>query len=191
VSLLKRVITEKRRVVVPLAIALGVNMLAYALVVQPLAASSEGAANRSNTALAQRRNAERELDLARALVTGKSKADEELDAFYQDVLPTSLGAARRMTYASLPALARETNMRFEQRTFAVEEVQDAPGLGHLSIQMELQGAYENFRDFIYQLESAPEFVIIDDVQLAETGTDQSLTLAITLSAYFRVGPDGI
>jgi len=191
VSLLKRVLAEKRRIVVPLAIALAVNVLAYGLVVRPLAASSAGAASRSATALAQRQDAERELELARALVTGKSKADEELDAFYQDVLPASLGAARRMTYASLPALARETNMRFEQRTFAVEEVQDAPGLGHLSIKMELQGEYENFRAFIYQLESASDFVIIDDVQLAETGAEQSLTLAITLSAYFRVGPDGI
>lgn len=190
-SLIRRVFAEKRRIVWPLAIALGVNVLAYGLIVRPLASSSEGAADRSNAARTQRQSAERELDLARAMVTGKSRADEALSAFYQDVLPTSLGAARRMTYARLPALARETNMRFEQRTFAVEEVQDAPGLGHLSIKMELQGEYEDFRDFIYELESAPEFLIIDDVQLAEAGTDQTLRLAITLSAYFRVGPDGI
>ena len=32
--------------------------------------------------------------------------------------------------------------------------------------MVLQGDYESLRQFIYELESAPEFVIIDDVTLA-------------------------
>ena len=35
----------------------------------------------------------------------------------------------------------------------------------MTIRMVLQGDYENLRQFIFELESAPEFVIIDDVTL--------------------------
>ena len=39
--------------------------------------------------------------------------------------------------------------------------------------MVLQGDYENLRQFIYELESAPEFVIIDDVTLVAEPTRPS------------------
>jgi hypothetical protein len=43
------------------------------------------------------------------------------------------------------------------------------------------------RDFIYQLEAAPEFVVIDNVLLAEgsEGTG-SLVVTLDLSTYYRV-----
>ena len=51
--------------------------------------------------------------------------------------------------------------------------------------MVLQGDYGNIRQFIYELESAPEFVIIDDVTLAESAADEPQTLTINLSTYFQ------
>jgi hypothetical protein len=150
-----------------------------------------GAADRAVVAAAAVRAAELELAAARALVEGKVRADEELNAFYQRVLPTDLSAARRMTYASLPALARRTNMRYEQRRSGVEEKpNDEARLGRFTIRMVLQGEYESFRNFIFQLESAPEFVIIDDVTLTEGTANQPLTLTIDLSTYFRLRPNG-
>ena len=56
--------------------------------------------------------------------------------------------------------------------------------------MVLQGEYGSFRNFIFQLESAPEFVIIDDVTLSESGANEPLTLTIDLSTYFRLRPNG-
>ena len=53
--------------------------------------------------------------------------------------------------------------------------------------MVLSGDYESIRDFIYELESAPEFVIIDDVTLAESDEAEQ-TLTIDLSTYFRLRP---
>jgi len=192
-ALLKRIAQEKRSIVLPLAVAAVANVLAYALVVRPLAAKSAGASERAAAATAARRAAEREEGLAQALVTGKSRADEELGAFYEKVLPADQSAARRMTYASLPALARRTNVRYETRHFNVEDDKTTdPGkhLGHLVIRMVLQGEYGNIRNFIYQLESSPEFVIIDDVTLLEGTGDESLTLTIDLSTYFRQKDNG-
>ncbi len=56
--------------------------------------------------------------------------------------------------------------------------------------MVLQGEYENLRQFIYELESAPEFVIIDDVTLTEGAENEPLTLRLDLSTYFSLQPHG-
>ena len=189
-ELLRRVLAEKRSVVLTLVVALVGNIAIYALVVRPRGVRSAGAADRAAAAAGAVRAAEMELATARALVEGKRRADEELNAFYQRVLPVDLSAARRMTYAGLPALARKTNVRYEQRRSSVEEPNDEARLGRLAIRMVLQGDYGNLRNFIFQLESAPEFVIIDDVTLTESSTNDPETLTIDLSTYFRVRPNG-
>jgi hypothetical protein len=189
--LLRRVLAEKRRVAMPLAVALGVNVLVYALVAHPLGVQSAGAADRAAAAAVAAQAAERELEAARALVTGKARADEELNAFYQKVLPADLAAARRLTYASLPRLAERTNVDYLQRTFERHEVEAESSLGQLSVRVLLQGDYESIRDFVYQLESASEFVIIDEVTLVEGVGSGDLTLTLNLSTYYRAaGTDG-
>jgi len=188
-ELFHRVRAEKRSIVLPLVIALAANAAAYVLVVRPRGVKSAGAANRAAGAATALRAADNELATARALVEGKSRADEELNAFYQKVLPIDLVAARRMTYASLPALARRTNVRYEQRRTTIEDPDEDDRLGHLTIRMVLVGNYESIRDFIYELESAPEFVIIDDVVLVESDEAEQ-TLTIDLSTYFRLKPNG-
>jgi hypothetical protein len=188
--LLTRVVAEHRTLVVTLAAVLAVNVAVYALAVRPLGAKSAGAANRAATAAAALAAAERELAMARALVEGKTHADEELSAFYERVLPADLAAARRLTYASLPALARRTNVKYEERRTEIEDPDKDSRLGHLRIRMVLKSDYENFRNFIYQLESAPEFVILDDVTLTETEGSGPLTITLNLSTYFRLKPNG-
>jgi hypothetical protein len=189
-ELLRRIVIEKRPLVLTLVVALLGNIAAYALVVRPRGIKSAGAADRAAAAADAVRAAELDLATARALVEGKSRADEELNAFYQKVLPVDLSAARRMTYATLPALARRTNVRYEQRRSSVEEPDDLARLGRLTIRMVLQCEYESFRNFIFQLESAPEFVIIDDVTLTQSTANEPLTLTIDLSTYFRLRPSG-
>jgi hypothetical protein len=190
--LLKRILAEKRPVILPLGMALLVNVFAYFIIVRPLGIKSAGAADRAAAAAEGLRAAGEDMAAAQALVTGKSSADAELSAFYQKVLPASQDAARRMTYASLPALAGRTNVRYEARTTDVEagDRERDRRLGRMGIRMVLQGDYENLRQFLFELESAPDFVIIDDVTLIEgTGTD-ALTLTVNMSTYYRLGANG-
>jgi len=116
----------------------------------------------------------------------KAEADQELSAFYQKVLPSDQTSARRMTYASLPALARKTGVRYEARSTSIEEGERDSRLGRMTIKMVLQGEYRNIRQFIYELESAPEFIIIDDLTLAESTANDPQTLTINLSTYYRL-----
>lgn len=189
-TLLRRVAAEKQTALIALTIALVANLLAYLFAVRPLAARSAGAADRAASAVAAARVADRELAQARDLVAGKARADEELAAFYQKILPTDLTAARRMTYASLPALARRTKVEYATRRFDPSEPKKDERLAKLGIRMVLEGEYENLRQFIFQLENAPEFIIIDDVTLTQTDQDGELTLRLDLSTYYRVQPHG-
>ena len=49
----------------------------------------------------------------------------------------------------------------------------------------LSGTYPEMRDFLYQLETAPEFVVVDNVQLAEGSEGGGLVLTLDLSTYYR------
>ena len=190
VSFFRRVVQERRGIIIPLAAWLALNLLAYLIVVRPLQAKSAGAADRAAAAASSVRVAEKELALARELVSGKAQADNELSAFYEKVLPADLTAARRMTYASLPALARKTSVRYEARTTSVDDMDRESRLGHMTIRMVLQGDYRDIRRFIYELESAPDFVILDRLTLTESSPDEPQTLTIDLSTYYRLVEPG-
>jgi hypothetical protein len=189
--LLRRAVIENRTLVVPLAVALVVNVLAYFVIVRPLAVKSTSASDRAAEAGRALQAAEKVNQAARGLVSGKAEADEELAAFYQKVLPPDLAAARRITYAGLPALARKARVRYEGRTTNVESVDKEKHLSKMTIRMVLQGEYERLREFIYELERSPEFLIIDDVSLVEGKGNEPLTLTINLSTYYRARPNGV
>ena len=102
----RRVLTEKRRLILPIVIALVVNIALFAIVVYPLSkkvAGGEQQSQAANTALAAAR---RDNDAARATVKGKGQADQELQKFYSDVLPPDLSAARRATFLRIEQLAQ-------------------------------------------------------------------------------------
>ncbi|HUK33342.1 MAG TPA: GspMb/PilO family protein [Vicinamibacterales bacterium] len=190
-TLLRRIIAEKRTVIVPLVLALLANIAVYVLIVHPLAVKSESSSDRAAAAAQARQFAERDMAAAEALVRGKSTADEELATFYDKVLPSSYDEARRMTYARLPALARKANMRLTQRQAGLDsETERTAHLGRLRTQMVLEGGYENVRQFLYELETAPEFIIVDDVSLGQTDPSKPLTLTVALSTYYRLDRNG-
>lgn len=187
--LVRRVVTENRGLLVTLSVALAANVLAYLLVVRPLELKSSGAADRAAAAALSLGGAEGEVAQADALVRSKARADEELDSFYKNVLPPDMTAARRMTYAGLPALARKAGVQYEARTTRVERVDHDGDLERMIIRMVLQGDYASLRQFIYALEVAPEFVILDSVTLVEEQGDTPLRLTIDVSTYYRLAPN--
>jgi hypothetical protein len=189
-TLLKRILVEKRAWLIPLAVGIVANIAVYLLVVFPLGVKSAGAESRAAAAAQSLQMAERDFAAARDLVTGKTRAEQELSTFYDQILPSDLPSARRLTYATLPSLARKTNVKFVDRRVAVEPILKDARLGSLKIDTEWQGDYESLRRFIYELESAPAFVIIDDVQLVQLDPAKPLTLSMQLSTYYRLSATG-
>jgi Tfp pilus assembly protein PilO len=185
--LLKRILVEKRALIVPLLLGVLANIVAYGLWVYPLGVNSAGAADRAAAAARSLQSAEREVASARELVAGKSRADQELATFFDKVLPADLPSARNLTYATLPALAKKSNVKLVDRRFEEGKHEKNARLGVLNVHTAWQGDYESFRQFIYALESASPFVIIDDVTLTQSDPAKSLlTLTMELSTYFRL-----
>jgi hypothetical protein len=189
-TLVKRIFVEKRAVALPLIAALLVNVFVYALVVYPLARRAAGAVDRAETAAAALRAAERDQAAALALVTGKVRAEEELATFFDSVLPADRVAASRMTWARLPALARKANVRYEAGSFETDQTIKSGRVGRMHTRMVLQGDWENIRRFIYDLETSPEFLIIDGVALSQAELGKPQLLTVEVSTYYRTRANG-
>jgi len=181
---LTRIAREWRRLLVPLAVVAILNLLVYLFGVSPMSRSAAGAERRAQTARQALMRAQQEHARARAVISSSSQATENLGRFYGDVLPSDLAAARRMTYTRLAALAQETNLLYDRRSFEPDGSYRG-SLGRLRITMELEGDYRDIREFIHRLESAPEFVIIEQLALSSGVDEESpLTLTLQLATYF-------
>jgi hypothetical protein len=186
----KRILVERRALIIPLALAVLANVAAYGLWVYPLGVKSAGAADRAAAAAQSLRVAERELAAARGLVVGKTRADQELATFFDKVLPADLASARDLTYATLPSLAKKSNVRMLDRRFELEKPEKNARLGLLKVHTAWQCDYESFRQFIYALETSAPFVIIDDVSLAQADPSKPLQLTLELATYYRLRANG-
>ena len=189
-TLLQRILTEKRALVFPLLVGLMVNVGIYALVVYPLNRRAAGAVDRAARAAEALRAAERDQAAAQSLVTGKARAEEELATFYDRVLPADYVSARRMTYTRLPALARKAEFGYQSGASEVDVSIKNSRIGRLESRMVLQGDYQSFRRFIYEVESSPEFLIIDSVTLTQSEAERPLLATLEVSTYYRTRTNG-
>src|SRR5258705_7540579 len=103
--------------VVPLAIALGVNLVVYGGVVYPLSQRVANIEQRDRTAEEELMAAQRDHAQAAGTLTGKDRAAAELATFYKDVLPSDLAGARPLTQLRLAQLPRESKLKFIPATF--------------------------------------------------------------------------
>jgi Tfp pilus assembly protein PilO len=187
---LRRVFDEKRRLLLPVAAALAINVLLYVGVVYPMSARLSATESRAQAAQQAQLAAEREDAAAQGAVQSRERTDVALKAFYSDVLPPTLAQARQATFLRLTQLAEAHNLEPSRRNTNVE-----PGKGktveRMRATMSLQGSYEDIRRFIHEVESGGDFIVIDSVALRQgVDTGGPLTLDLTLSTYYRARPGG-
>jgi len=186
---LSRVAGDYRFWILPMALALVANMAVLLFVVLPLSVSTDAGARRAAEAIEARTAAAAEFQAAEQTRDGQAQAARDLDRFYGEVLPADVAAARRLTHLKLSQMAREHDVRFQRSSAAPEEVRGSP-LERLRVSYALEGSYEDIRAFIYEIETAPDFLVIDNVFLAEGSVDQApLTLTLDLSTFYRVSRD--
>ena len=126
---------------------------------------------------------------ASEISANKDSADSELQRFYTDVLPVDLAGARSISSPFLVRLAEDANLVLERRT-SVSERERESRLARLRTTMVLAGEYEDIRQFIYELETAPEFILIEEVILSQGDeSDEEIVLTLGVSTYYWAGPD--
>ena len=182
--LFRRVIQEHRRAVILMAAGFVLNVLLYLVVVRPWNQSVANIEQRTLSAEQARAAAQTEFNRANGTLTGKDRATKELDTFYSKVLAQDLSGARRLTYGRVQRLAQEYRLAYEGSRYEPLAERDST-LTKLKVNVELNGTYNNMRSFIHAIETAPQFVVIENISLAEGTNEGSLRLAMDLSTYYR------
>jgi len=187
---LRRVLKEERKPLLVLLVALAVNAVVYGAFVYPLSGRVAAADARAAAAEGVRASAASELASANAVASGKEQAEVELQTFYTEILPSNLSAAQQATYLTLARLARDSNLRLTRRTARPEESRQG-SLDRFEIGIVLEGDYPEVRRFIHDLESAPQFMVIDELTIEQgRSTGAELTLTLAISTYYRTTSNG-
>lgn len=186
-SLLRRVFSERRAVVVPLTIFLVGNIAVLALVVWPLQRTVAGGKESQWQAMQLVAAARTQEIQAKTDRAGKDRADVELQRFYTEILPKDDPTAIKAATFALSRLADESNVTFKVGQWDREPVKEST-LTRLSGQVTLVGEYSNIRKFLYEVETAQEFVIIESVELSSSSVSQNdnmLELGLVIATYYR------
>lgn len=182
--LFRRVVQEHRRAVILMAAGFVLNVLLYLVVVRPWNQSVANIEQRTLSAEQARAAAQTEFNRANGTLTGKDRATKELDTFYSKVLAQDLSGARRLTYGRVQRLAQEYRLEYQGSRYEPQEERGST-LTKLKVNVELTGSYNSMRSFIHAIETAPQFVVIENISLAESNSEGSLRLAMDLSTYYR------
>ena len=185
VALARRVFAEHRTLTLLLLGLIGANMVIAVLVVPPLAARVANVTERDTAAEEALASAQQSYAEAAGLLTAGDRTETELDRFYGEILPQGLAGARRLTQSRLVQMAQSAGLTYERT--AVEPVSRGEDtLARLAVQLQLSGRYEAVRRFLYELDTAPAFVVVENVAVGGQGNESgTLTVEIELSTYFR------
>ncbi|MBM41973.1 MAG: hypothetical protein CL483_08645 [Acidobacteria bacterium] len=188
-TLLNRILAEKRTFVTVVGAILVVDVVLYAFAINPWLAKVSQSEARMATADAQIEQVRTAFSEATTAINNKSLADNELERFYQEVIPRDLAGARLILSPFLDRLAEESDLVLE-RSSSVPEKERESLLAQLRTTMMLAGEYEDIRRFIYAVETAPEFILIEEVILSKGDeVEEALTLTLGLSTYYWAGLD--
>ncbi len=187
-SIWRRIFDERRAVLLPLVILLAANVGVLLLAVWPLQASVTGAESEAAQATASLALARRDEKQAKDARASKDRAEQELQKFYADILPKELTSARKLTTAWLVQAASDAGVTFKAFSLDYDPIRDSR-LTRVVVKFTLQGRYTNIRRFLYNVETAEEFVVVEKVELAQSGAESATTsglleVGLTVATYY-------
>jgi hypothetical protein len=184
----RRALAEKRRIIVPPVIGIFGVVSIYVAVVFPLGRQITATEREERTSRDELVKARQDYNNAKATVTGEQQADSTLKKFYHEVLPADKSVAQRLTFTRLTELAKQSNVQLEHGTNDVSR-EKGSSLSKLTTRYTLTGDYRDVRHFIYALETAPEFMVLENIGLTSASDQQARSVAMNLeiATYFRSG----
>ncbi len=195
-SLWGRVYRERRRVVLPLMILAVIAVGAWGGGVLPLRAHVSGLEADAADADLSLRMARADDARARQEEKLKQQAELDLEKFHREILPRDFNAAADLLRHTLSKWAAENRLQFDSGAFREARGDDTKKsrLTRITGQISLKGDYHAVRRFLYRVETAEEFAIIEEVQLSQPGAESGNTLELNLlvsSAFLGKGPGGM
>ncbi len=183
-----RVIADHRRWLMPVGVVLAINIVVLVAVVLPLRRSVQSGSSRADASAQALREARRRPEGSRgdARRTGAGVEGSRC-ASMREVLPADFRAARRMTQLKLAQMARVARRDASRAAPRRPKTLRDSSLERLHVNYSLSGDWDDIRQLIYEIETGPDFIVIDNVQLAEgSQANAPLSLTLDLSTYYRV-----
>lgn len=186
---LARAVSEHRRWLLPVAVILAINVALLIAVVLPLRVSVQTGVTRGQDSTQALALAKAEFAAAETTRIGQIQATRDLERFYSEVLPADFAAAQRITHSKLSLMARAQDVQFRQGS-AKPVAERGSALERLIVSYALSGEWDDVQQFIHAVETLPEFIVIDNVTLAEAGEgDAPLSLTLEVSTFYRTRRD--
>jgi hypothetical protein len=186
-----RVIADHRRWLIPAGIVLAINVIVLVAAVLPLRRSVQLGSSRAEASAQALREAMADLKEAEATRDGQTQASADLVRFYAEGAAGDISAARRITHVKFAKLAMSHDVIFQSGATTPEVLRDS-SLERLHVNYSLTGDWDDIRELIYEIETGPDFIVIDNVQLAEgSQANAPLSLTLDLSTYYgsRMRPE--
>jgi len=181
---LQRILAEKRWAITVVIVSVAIDIGLYALAVLPWSVAVTNARKRVATASADLTAAEQARIAAQITVDGKVEADQELQTFYREILPTDLSDARGITFARLEEAATRNNLVMERRSSSTDH-EEGSHLARLQMTMFLKGDYRDMRGFLSDLEGGNDFIVIEEISLSQDNASENTeSLTLGLATYF-------
>ena len=183
----KRIWSEKR---LGIALFLGIAILDIGLLVfgvLPLEHRLDLADEQMNSTAEGRRQEKITFNEIQNRISSAYRAEEDLDVFYETVLPTDARAAREILYQKISNRASAADLVLERRLIDREESPNGISqLDRLEATLRLTGRYRDIRRFIDGIETAEEFIVIETLALAPRTNvnEDTLILTMRLATYF-------
>jgi Tfp pilus assembly protein PilO len=187
-SLWRRIYVEHRRVLLPLIVFLIANVAILILAVLPLRQGVKSADEDERAAFLKLNEARLADRKAKENSTKQEQAKVELRKFYEDILPLDYPTARDLLYVWAQKTAVASRLQYKSGVLDFEEVKDSR-LVKVFYKFALSGEYADVRKFLYSLETATEFVVVERVELAQsqlgTNTQGPLNLVVNVATYYQ------
>jgi Tfp pilus assembly protein PilO len=171
---------RQRRYVLPLALGVLLNGLAYVALTYRLATKQERLARQHETLtgeIAERRDELKKLQGDRERV---SRNQETADHFWTEVAqPLEPGLTEAI--AELDRLASEAGLNSDRMSFTYDFLD--VGLTEVSAAMPLEGSYFNLVRFINSLERSPRFFVVKEIGLNRS-QDEERQIGLTCDVSF-------
>ncbi len=171
----------------PLLVALVANVGVLGLGVLPLRQSVANARQAALDARANLANAKLADKGAKDARTSKERADLELKKFYAEILPRNYQAAVTVTTFWLERIADESRVLFRNGQYSSKPLAEPSNLVKYTGKATLVGEYADIRRFLYEIETAEQFVIVESVELSQAGsalTNNLLEVQLVVATYY-------
>ncbi len=162
------------------------DLLFYLFAIGPLADSDRERAMLVNNLRRQVEGRTAEVNKLAAIVEKVEKARTDGDQMLSDVaLPRR--TAYSMIVSELDGAGRQAGIELRERSYDIEPIEGSDTLSLMTVNVALEGPYENLVKFLGLLDRSPRFMIIENLGASPQQAGNRLNASLKLDAFVQEG----